>query len=443
MEEIADLVRTARKGEPDERMAAFGLLVKRFADMAVGYAYAILRDFQLAEDAAQEAFLIAYRRMGDLRRAEAFGAWFRMILRTAAGHVARRRRGAGVNLAACGDVAAPGKGPARAAQDREMKERVLAAIDDLPGPQREATLLFYINGYSQDEVARFLEVPMTTVNNRLAGARKRLKERFAAMVKHTLRDKAPAPALMRDRTEFVLGLAQQFAEGIPFRRAMETCRGKARTKQLKAVIGGIIDDIFQRRIHSLHEAMRRHPELFPPVVVGLVEDGETVGELDKTLRYAGQWLLEGRYEPDRFLFQRCMWDGRTIAQAQALGGRALTIRNSSPVPRTADSRPPEQPWAEVTLANGRTVHLEPDMFHVAHGVYQAMKLNTVLDARQRGDVQTGVLRTRPAPEAAAESCFRIRFAPAIGCGEACIDLTPAVGHEGQPTRRNGRKAQRP
>ncbi|MCY2927102.1 MAG: sigma-70 family RNA polymerase sigma factor, partial [Planctomycetota bacterium] len=205
MEEIADLVRAARKGEPDERMVAFGLLVKRFADMAVGYAHAILRDFQLAEDAAQEAFLIAYRRMADLRRAEAFGAWFRTILGTTADHLARRRRGAGVSLAACGDVAAPGNGPARAAQDREMKEQVLAA-------QREATVLFYINGYSQDEVARFLDVPMTTVNNRLAGARKRLKERFAAMVKHTLRDRAPAPALMRDRTEFVLGLAQQFAE---------------------------------------------------------------------------------------------------------------------------------------------------------------------------------------------------------------------------------------
>ena len=47
----------AREGETE----AFGILVRRFQDMAVGYGYSILHDFQLAEDAAQEAFFEAHR----------------------------------------------------------------------------------------------------------------------------------------------------------------------------------------------------------------------------------------------------------------------------------------------------------------------------------------------------------------------------------------------
>lgn len=65
-----------------------------------------------------------------------------------------------------------------------MKEgfhRVLAAIRALPEPQREAAMLFYIKDYSQREIAAFLEVPVTTVNNRLHAARKSLRERLAMM----------------------------------------------------------------------------------------------------------------------------------------------------------------------------------------------------------------------------------------------------------------------
>ena len=54
---LESLVLRAREGDEN----AYGVIVRRFQDMAVGYGYSILRDFQLAEDAAQEAFLEAYR----------------------------------------------------------------------------------------------------------------------------------------------------------------------------------------------------------------------------------------------------------------------------------------------------------------------------------------------------------------------------------------------
>ena len=73
-----------------------------------------------------------------------------------------------------------------------MKDVVLAAIQALPEKERVVTTLFYINGYSQNEIADFLEVPVTTVNSRLHYSRKRLKERLFTMVKDDLQEKRPS-----------------------------------------------------------------------------------------------------------------------------------------------------------------------------------------------------------------------------------------------------------
>jgi DNA-directed RNA polymerase specialized sigma24 family protein len=57
MDSLQSLIVRTRSGDED----AYGEIVRRVQDMAVGYGYAMLRDFQSAEDAAQEAFLEAYR----------------------------------------------------------------------------------------------------------------------------------------------------------------------------------------------------------------------------------------------------------------------------------------------------------------------------------------------------------------------------------------------
>ena len=60
----------ARAGD----LSAFELLVREFQDMAVGYAYSILGDFQLAEDAAQDAFIEAYFCIKNLKKPKTFPA---------------------------------------------------------------------------------------------------------------------------------------------------------------------------------------------------------------------------------------------------------------------------------------------------------------------------------------------------------------------------------
>lgn len=78
MEELETLVAQAQKGDG----RAYGTLIRRFQDMAVGYAYGILGDLHLAEDVAQEALLEAYRHLPSLRNPAAFPGWFRRIVFT-------------------------------------------------------------------------------------------------------------------------------------------------------------------------------------------------------------------------------------------------------------------------------------------------------------------------------------------------------------------------
>jgi len=187
MEELEAAIRRAATGDPH----AFGTIVRRFQDMAVGYAFSILGDFHLAEDAAQEAFVQAYRDLSQLREHAAFPSWFRRIVFKHCDRMTRRKRIQTVPLDAAVGTAANEAGPAQIAEQREMQEKVLEAIRALPEHQRVVTTLFYINGYSQNDIADFLEVPVTTVKKRLHDSRKRLKERMMDMVGETLKEHVP------------------------------------------------------------------------------------------------------------------------------------------------------------------------------------------------------------------------------------------------------------
>jgi len=159
--------------------------------MACGYAYAVLGDFHLARDASQEAFIEAYRCLGNLRDPAAFPGWFRRIVFKHCDRLIRRRHAGAVPIEMAENMVSNEGGAASQVEQREIRAEVLAAVRGLPEKERAATTLFYINGYSQSEVAEFLELPVGTVKSRLRAARKLLKERMMDMVGETLKQHAP------------------------------------------------------------------------------------------------------------------------------------------------------------------------------------------------------------------------------------------------------------
>ncbi|MBN2239919.1 MAG: RNA polymerase sigma factor [Dehalococcoidales bacterium] len=186
MDELKDIVARARSGD----MKAYGEIVRRFRDMAHGYAYSFLGDFHMAEDVAQEAFIEVYRQLPDLRNPEAFPSWFRRILFKHCDRITRNKRPEIISQESGITPERTTTNVIQLTEEREMKDEVLDAVRSLPEHDRIVTMLFYINGYSQKEIGEFLEVPVTTVKKRLYDSRQKLKRRMMDMVKTTLQDNA-------------------------------------------------------------------------------------------------------------------------------------------------------------------------------------------------------------------------------------------------------------
>jgi DNA-directed RNA polymerase specialized sigma24 family protein len=88
VEELNRLFARAQVGD----LEAYGRIVRRFQDMAVGYAYSLLGDFHLAEDAAQEAFIEIYLYLGRLYGPAVFPSWLRRAVFKHCDRVTRRRQ---------------------------------------------------------------------------------------------------------------------------------------------------------------------------------------------------------------------------------------------------------------------------------------------------------------------------------------------------------------
>jgi RNA polymerase sigma factor (sigma-70 family) len=188
MEELTRLIERTRSGDRN----AYNGIVRRFQDMAVGYAYALLGDFHLAEDAAQEAFVGAYLDLSDLREPAAFPGWFRRIIFTRCHSMTRGKRIPTTAVEDAGQIVADDLDPAGIIEKKEMEDRVFAAIQSLPDRQREVVTLFYMNELSHNEIASFLEIPLTTVNSRLYQSRKRLEKELIHVARENLQMHKPS-----------------------------------------------------------------------------------------------------------------------------------------------------------------------------------------------------------------------------------------------------------
>jgi RNA polymerase sigma factor (sigma-70 family) len=180
--DLAHLVRRASDGNVD----AFVALTHRFQHLAFGSALALVHDFQLAEDITQEAFITAWSALPKLIDPNAFPGWIRSIVRH---HAFRALRRPGLNvvpLTEAADIASEEAAPDRVLEHRQQEAAALAAIAALPARLREPATLFFVHECSQQDIAIFLHLPITTVNNRLHAARMQLKQRMLTMVESTL-----------------------------------------------------------------------------------------------------------------------------------------------------------------------------------------------------------------------------------------------------------------
>ncbi len=169
-------VRRAQTGDEAARKAAFDQLARDFEGMVYRVAYSRLSDSQLAEDAAQEAFLTAYKRIGQLKDVSAFPAWLKQIAIRHTDRLMRRQGPLTESVDQQHQLASSAPTPEAQLESLELRQRVRVAVAALPETSREVTRDYYLRGESQREISERLNIPLATVKKRLQYARAQLRK---------------------------------------------------------------------------------------------------------------------------------------------------------------------------------------------------------------------------------------------------------------------------
>ena len=173
---------------------AFGALVRRYERELYGYLRRYLGDSSLAEDVFQNTFLQLYVKSGQYETGRPVRPWLYTIATHQAIDALRRNgRHQAVSLeqhraeVTDGDLRSlldtlesRGPGPLEAASAQERRERVRAAVDQLPDFLRQVLVLAYYQGLKYREIAVVLGIPVGTVKSRLHAALVKLQEAWSA-----------------------------------------------------------------------------------------------------------------------------------------------------------------------------------------------------------------------------------------------------------------------
>lgn len=170
-----ELVQLIQSGDTDDRNSAFNQLMQDFQGMAYAVAYGKLGDQQLAEDVTQEAFLVAYKRIRQLRDVNAFPSWLKRIVMTQADRINRKTLPVIEPIDAQYNLASSHPSPEDLLEETELRNRIQIAISALPEKERDVTHDYYIKGESQREISERLNIPLATVKKRLQYAREHLR----------------------------------------------------------------------------------------------------------------------------------------------------------------------------------------------------------------------------------------------------------------------------
>lgn len=180
--------KAAGEADADAAAAAQALyerLVREHYRLVYAVCFKVLRSATDAEDATQEAFLKAYRCLGDLRDPEVAVGWLCRIARNAALDRGRRRGRQGRLVAEVveqAEVQARTRGPREEPEPvyDDERERLLAAVAELPEAEGVVVTLRFLEGLEPQDIAARLGEKPTTVRVRLHRALKRLRGRLAA-----------------------------------------------------------------------------------------------------------------------------------------------------------------------------------------------------------------------------------------------------------------------
>ena len=162
-EAVLTLVEQACDGDTD----SFTELCRRYYPAMVAIAHSIIGDRHLAEDAAQQTFAKAVRKMTQLKNKTKFAAWLAVICRNVALDLARRKE----KLHTADDLSMI----AAKSHKNGHSEAIREALNKLSASAREVIFLRYYDGMTYEQISAVLGISEQAINGRLRRAKKKME----------------------------------------------------------------------------------------------------------------------------------------------------------------------------------------------------------------------------------------------------------------------------
>ena len=165
---------------------AFEQLVRRTARVVFARLYLETGRPQIAEDLAQETYLVAWRSIRQVTDPSGFRTWLLSIARTtsidAARHESRKKRsGNRVDSAVLGMIADRAPLPPEAMEREESRQKVLELLRDLPEDYRLPLMLRYLNGSDYASIGRELGLTNGSLRGLLNRGMTMLREKMQGL----------------------------------------------------------------------------------------------------------------------------------------------------------------------------------------------------------------------------------------------------------------------
>ena len=220
---------------------AFEVVVTRYKSMLCALTYAGCGDVHRSEDLAQEAFLQAWRHLGELKEPARLKAWLCGIARNVmvSDHRKQGRSPAAGDLAADAVLCAATPTPPEEAIRREEQVLLWETLERLPAEYREPLVLFYRQEESVAAVAEALELSEEAVRQRLSRGRAMLAQRLEHVIRRGLRTTAPTKAFTLAVVAALPGVAVTVASAATLSAAAATTT-KTAASTTAATTGGLV-----------------------------------------------------------------------------------------------------------------------------------------------------------------------------------------------------------
>jgi RNA polymerase sigma-70 factor, ECF subfamily len=168
-----ELLELAKRGD----RSAFTEIVKRFKPRIASTVYGMVGKCDVADDIGQEVFIRFYKSINNFRGDSALGTYLTKIaINLSLNEISRRKRKSIFSVDKMIEDGSDIKDLKNTAIDNETTEIVHLALQKLSAKYRTVIVLRLIDGYSTEETAMILGVPLGTVLSRLTRAQIKLKE---------------------------------------------------------------------------------------------------------------------------------------------------------------------------------------------------------------------------------------------------------------------------